>query len=53
MADRDESKRRGIDRTASQLRESVIRNGGKDPGQAACRDRVRQAVEKKDKQRNR
>jgi hypothetical protein len=51
MSDADERKRRGIDRTAAELRQSVVRNGGKDPGHDAARDRVRQAVERKDKQR--
>lgn len=48
----DSDKRRGIDKTAAKLRESAIKNGNPDPGFDACRDRVRRAVDLKDKQRN-
>lgn len=48
----DEARRRGIDRTAKLLRESVIRNDNPDPGFAACVDRVRDARDLKDKQRS-
>jgi hypothetical protein len=47
----NESKRRGIDRTAQQLRREIVKNGGRDPGQDKARDRVRSAVLNKEKRR--
>jgi hypothetical protein len=48
----DERKRRGIDRTAAKLRESVVKNGGRDPGFDKCRDRVRDARIRVEQKRN-
>jgi hypothetical protein len=47
----EESKRRGIDGAAAALRASVVKSGGRDPGQGACVARVREAVNKKQNER--
>jgi hypothetical protein len=51
VSDRDERKRRGIDRAAAQLREQIVKQGGRDPGREAARDRVRDAVTSREKRR--
>lgn len=50
-SEQNERKRRGIDRAARKLRETIISSGGRDPGREAARDRVRQAVTSREKRR--
>ncbi len=38
------TRQEAIAKTAATLRKQVVSSGGKDPGQQACVDRVRQAV---------